>query len=139
MTPPLTGVLETALYVADLVRSQYFYETVLGPRLLVKHPGRLHAMSVADRQVLLLFQAGGAREWLATEGGMIPPYDASGRMHFAFCIDASQLEAWHAHLRGLDVALESEVSWPRGGTSLYLRDPDGHLCELMTPGCWEIY
>jgi hypothetical protein len=26
-----------------------------------------------------------------------------------------------------------------GGASLYSRDPDGHLLELITPGCWAIY
>ncbi len=26
-----------------------------------------------------------------------------------------------------------------GGTSLYFRDPDGHLLELVTPGIWSIY
>ena len=37
------------------------------------------------------------------------------------------------------VAIESKVEWPRGGASLYFRDPDGHLVELITPGCWEVY
>jgi catechol 2,3-dioxygenase-like lactoylglutathione lyase family enzyme len=31
------------------------------------------------------------------------------------------------------------MEWPRGGTSLYFRDPDGHLVELATPGLWSIY
>jgi len=31
------------------------------------------------------------------------------------------------------------VDWPRGGRSLYFRDPDQHLLELITPGCWSIY
>jgi catechol 2,3-dioxygenase-like lactoylglutathione lyase family enzyme len=31
------------------------------------------------------------------------------------------------------------MAWPRGGTSLYFRDPDGHLVELATPGLWSIY
>ena len=29
-----------------------------------------------------------------------------------------------------------EYRWPRGGTSLYMRDPDGALVELATPGLW---
>jgi catechol 2,3-dioxygenase-like lactoylglutathione lyase family enzyme len=31
------------------------------------------------------------------------------------------------------------VTWPLGGTSLYFRDPDGHLLELATPGIWAVY
>ena len=31
------------------------------------------------------------------------------------------------------------MKWPRGGESLYFRDPDGHLVELATPGLWANY
>jgi catechol 2,3-dioxygenase-like lactoylglutathione lyase family enzyme len=31
------------------------------------------------------------------------------------------------------------VKWPRGGESLYFRDPDGLAVELATPGVWETY
>jgi catechol 2,3-dioxygenase-like lactoylglutathione lyase family enzyme len=31
------------------------------------------------------------------------------------------------------------VGWPRGGRSVYFRDPDGHSVELATPGLWETY
>ena len=37
------------------------------------------------------------------------------------------------------LAIEEEREWPRGGTSLYFRDPDGHLLEVATPGVWSIY
>jgi hypothetical protein len=37
------------------------------------------------------------------------------------------------------VSIESVVTWPRGGTSLYFRDPNDHLLELITPGVWSIY
>ena len=35
--------------------------------------------------------------------------------------------------------MESEVTWPQGGRSLYFRDPDGLLVELATPGLWRNY
>src|SRR6266702_2021059 len=28
---------------------------------------------------------------------------------------------------------------PRGGSSIYFRDPDNHSVELATPGLWSIY
>src|SRR5262249_38071266 len=55
--PELTGVLETALYVADLARAVAFYERVFGfPKLVAD--ARICAFDVAQRQVLLLFQQG---------------------------------------------------------------------------------
>ena len=45
-------------------------------------------------------------------------------------------DAWEKHLAACDVPVESRITWPRGGTSLYLRDPDGSLLELATPGLW---
>jgi hypothetical protein len=32
------------------------------------------------------------------------------------------------------VPLTGEYRWPRGGTSLYLDDPEGNVVELATPG-----
>ncbi len=31
------------------------------------------------------------------------------------------------------------LTWPGGARSLYFRDPDAHLVELITPGFWSIY
>nr|WP_237705563.1 hypothetical protein [Chthoniobacter flavus] len=35
--------------------------------------------------------------------------------------------------------VESRVTWERGGESIYFRDPDGHLLEMLTPGVWTIF
>lgn len=136
--PPLARVLETALYVSDLARARAFYAGVLGAAVLLDTP-RLVALDVAGQSVLLLFQRGATGEPLPTPGGVVPPHGGEGAQHLAFAIAPAALGAWRAHLVAAGVALESEVAWPRGGTSLYVRDPDGHSVELATPGLWAIY
>ena len=37
------------------------------------------------------------------------------------------------------VAVESVVTWPRGAKSIYFRDPDGNLAELISPGFWATF
>lgn len=136
--PALTGVLETALCVDNLSRSQRFYEEVFGFEAMVSD-ARFCAFNVAGRQVLLLFQRGATLDPLPTPGGVIPPHGGSGELHLAFAIPAAELEAWEQRLVELGVPIESRVTWPEGGQSLYFRDPDHHSIELVTPGCWPIY
>lgn len=126
--PQLDALLESSLYVDDLARSTRFYESVLGLELLVSEGERLRAMGVAGRQVLLLFKKGAS-----------PDHDGSGRLHLAFAIPAASLAEWEKRLADRGVAIETRTTWPRGGQSLYFRDPDGHLLELATPGVWPIY
>ncbi len=136
--PKVRGVLETALYVEDIERAACFYEDLFGfKRLDSDH--RFCAFSVADRQVLLLFKHGATTQPIPFPGGMVPPHDGSGHLHFAFSIAASELPRWESHMAAKGIAIESRVRWPQGGSSIYFRDPDHHLVELVTPGCWPIY
>lgn len=135
---PLTGILETALYVSDLPRAVRFYTELFELRTL-RGDDRFHAFSVADRQVLLLFLRGGSTSTTHVEGGAIPPHDGSGPLHFAFSIPTGSEVDWERRLQEQGVALEGRVDWPSGGVSLYFRDPDQHLVELLTPGVWAIY
>jgi len=139
--PSVNGVVETALYVDDLERSGRFYEEVFGFRLLLGED-RMRAYSVADRQVLLLFKIGGSTQPSPMHGGVIPPHDGRGTLHLAFAIALCEIEPWKRHLDEKGVALESQVHCGDDsplGDSLYFRDPDSHLIELITPGCWGIY
>lgn len=138
--PPLTGVLETALYVADLDRAAAFYTTLLGSRQLLEEPGRMRALDVAGRQVLLLFLIGASERQNPVPGGLVPPHDARGHIHVCFAIPADALDAWETHLARCGLEILSRVHAERGGTSLYVRDPDGHLVEFATPGLWpDVY
>lgn len=136
--PPVGRVVETSLYVEPLERAVEFYERLFGFRRLVSDD-RFCAFSVSDQQVLLLFRKHGTTEPMTIPGGIIPPHDGDGQFHLAFTIAAHDEQNWMAHLEAHDVEIESRVAWPRGGFSLYFRDPDGNLLELITPGCWEIY
>jgi catechol 2,3-dioxygenase-like lactoylglutathione lyase family enzyme len=136
--PKIDRVLETALYVDDLARAARFYADVLELKALFAD-ARLHAFAVGGRNVLLLFRRGASLETAKMPGGTIPPHDGSGPLHVAFGIPAEELTAWEARLRAHDITIEGRTDWPRGGHSIYFRDPDGHLVELATPGLWEIY
>ena len=135
------GILETALYVTDIKRSAEFYRRLFGfPTLLESE--RLVALDVAGRSVLLLFPEGGTSEPFPVPGGdgVIPPHGGSpGGYHFAFSIAAEDVEPWRGRLESEGVAVESVVTWPGGAKSIYFRDPDGNLAELITPGFWSIY
>jgi catechol 2,3-dioxygenase-like lactoylglutathione lyase family enzyme len=134
----LKAIKETCLTVADIDRSERFYREVLDLPVM-ESEAHFRALNVADSHVLLLFGRGQSLHPTETPGGIIPPHDASGQSHVAFAIAADDFDAWHDHLASHGVAIESTVKWPRGGTSLYFRDLDGHLLELVTPGIWPIY
>ena len=136
--PSITGVLETCLHVADLERAVQFYETLFGFQRL-GYDQRFCAFSVGEHDVLILFRRGGTLEAVTLPGGTIPPHDGGGHLHFAFAIPAGDLGAWEQRLADAGVSIESRVKWPRGGHSIYFRDPDDHLVELATPGIWAIY
>jgi catechol-2,3-dioxygenase len=136
--PKLDQVLETVLYVDDLGRAATFYTEVLGLRSLFADQ-RLRAFAVGNRNMLLLFRRGSCLQTVQLPGGTIPPHDGQGPVHVAFAIPADELSAWEACLHEHAIAIEGRTQWSRGGTSLYFRDPDGHLVELATPGLWDIY
>ena len=136
--PELTGVIETALYVDDLPRAVEFYRSVLGLETMLADD-RLCAMNVAGRDVLLLFKRGASAKPIPIPNGVIPPHDGSGPVHMAFSIAPPAFADWERKLQERGIAIERKVVWPRGGRSLYFRDPDGHLLELATPGIWPNY
>ena len=135
--PRLNGILETAIYVDDLRRAQRFYEDILELKPVFAD-GRLTAYDVGGRSILLVFQRGASIETVTLPGGVIPGHDGAGPLHYAFAISADELPAWKERLNAHGIPMEGCADWPRGGKSIYFRDPDGHLLELATPGIWPI-
>lgn len=138
--PAINGVVETILYTGDLPAAVAFYREVLGLSPMRTDGDRFQAFDSGAGRVLLLFTRGGtlAPQPVAS-GGIIPPHDGSGPQHIAFAITAADYEPWCARLQSCRIPIESETRWERGGRSVYFRDPDQHLVELVTPGIWPNY
>ncbi len=136
--PTIGRVLETSLYVDQLDRAAVFYEHIFGFER-IQCDDRFCAFNISGQQVLLLFARGKATMPVSIPGGIIPPHDGQGQLHLAFTMESADEDAWTQRLNAAGIEIESRVKWPRGGHSLYFRDPDRNLLELVSPGCWKIY
>jgi catechol 2,3-dioxygenase-like lactoylglutathione lyase family enzyme len=70
----------------------------------------------------------GLRHYLVTRTGVVPGswIETRYRLFVNVCIVAMRKSRSCAG------------SWPRGAKSIYFRDPDGNLAELITPGFWAL-
>lgn len=130
----IRSVLETCVYATDLIAAERFYESVLGLEVLSRQPGR-HVFYRCGPGVFLVFNPDATRD--ATSSG-VPPHGSDGPGHIAFAVADGELDDWRARIRRADIPIEAEVEWPRGGRSLYLRDPAGNSIELASPRIWGI-
>ncbi len=126
-------LVETSIYADDLDAAERFYSDVLGLAAHAKEAGRHVFFHVGDQSVLLVF-----RPESTLKGDRLPPHGARGPGHLALGIAPEDLDAWRQRLREHRVEIEHEESWPRGGHSLYFRDPAGNSVELITPGVWGL-
>jgi catechol 2,3-dioxygenase-like lactoylglutathione lyase family enzyme len=132
-TLKIHAIIETSIYVTDLDETDSFYQTILGLPVIAKEPGRHVFFQVGASNVLLAFIADAT-----LKGDQLPSHGAKGPGHFALGIDGNSLDAWRKKLQENGVAIEKEVEWPRGGKSIYFRDPAGNSVELITPGVWGL-
>jgi catechol 2,3-dioxygenase-like lactoylglutathione lyase family enzyme len=135
----VTGLLETALYFDDVGAGVQFYRELFGFPFLSgdsRQGTTFAALETPGQGVLLFFKKGANAQPVETGGGVIPPHGGEGRLHLAFAISTDSYESWKTALVDRNIKIESEVGWPRGGRSLYFRDPEGNLVELATPGLW---
>ncbi len=131
MTPPLETIVETALYADDLAAMKAFYVDVIGLKLLGEDLARHVFLQVGPASVLLIFNP-----TATLQKGNFPIHGTKGAGHVAFGIAATQLDTWRSYLQSHGIVIEQETTWPRGGQSLYFRDPANNLVELITRGVW---
>ncbi|MGH6913364.1 MAG: VOC family protein [Geminicoccales bacterium] len=131
-TAGIDRVLETVLYVDDLAAAERFYGEVLGLERDARQDG-LFVFFKCGAGMLLLFEPNAA-----ASGRNVPPHGTTGPGHVCFAVAESALDAWQTHLSEAGVAIEQEMTWPRGGRSFYFRDPAGNSLELATPRIWGL-
>jgi catechol 2,3-dioxygenase-like lactoylglutathione lyase family enzyme len=135
--PEVTEVIETVLYVRDVERAAHWYQNLFDFPVIFREGDRFRALKVGRVQVLLLFKEGTSKTAAALPGGVIPPHDGSGPMHLAFGMKTEDADHWEQRLIANGVAIESRVQWNKDDKSIYFRDPDNHLVELITSEHWS--
>lgn len=123
-------VLETCLYAGDLAAAERFYTDVLGLTVYARQPGR-HVFFRCGAQMFLVFNAQTTSQEKSGHG-------SRGPGHCAFAVRKDEIPAWREWLKSKGVALDSEVTWPNGGLSIYFRDPAGNHLEVATRQLWEL-
>lgn len=126
-------VLETCLYVDDLKAAETFYTSVLGLEVFSRVEGR-HIFFRCGQSVFLLFNP----VVTAEADSDVPTHGAHGPGHVSFAMQPDEISAWRTVLDDHDVSIETEISWPSGGYSLYFRDPAGNSVELATAQTWGV-
>jgi len=136
MTP--SAILESALYVTDLVAAEAFYADIIGLPLISKAEGR-HVFFRCGDGVLLLFNAEATRQPPKPDAKLpVPPHGTSGQGHLCFAASAAEIADWKARLEAKGITIEADFEWPAGGRSIYFRDPSGNSIEFAEPRIWGI-
>lgn len=133
---PISGILETVLYVGDLVSAETFYREALGLEPFQRAEGR-HVFYRCGNQVLLLFNPDVTRIPPKAGALPVPPHGATGEGHVCFRADPD-IDVWKRHLEDKGIPIEADFTWPGGGRSIYFRDPSGNCLEIAEPRIWKL-
>jgi catechol 2,3-dioxygenase-like lactoylglutathione lyase family enzyme len=131
------GILETVLYARDLGATEAFYRDVLGLEPFQSVAGR-HLFYRCGDQVLLIFNPAATEIPPAPDALPVPPHGARGPGHICFRASAAEIDGWVQRLTAKGVPIEADFEWPRGGRSIYFRDPAGNCLEFAEPRIWGL-
>jgi catechol 2,3-dioxygenase-like lactoylglutathione lyase family enzyme len=133
-----SAILEAALYVDDLEAAEAFYGGVLGLERIAKVENR-HVFFRCGDGVVLLFNAAETVRPPAPDARLpVPPHGATGQGHLCFRGTEDEIAGWKKHLKEKGVAIEADFQWPKGGRSIYFRDPAGNSLEFANPAIWGL-
>lgn len=133
-----SAILEAALYVSDLEEAERFYGEVLDLERVAKAEGR-HVFFRCGNAVLLLFNPDATKVPPKPDASLpVPPHGTRGQGHLCFSADAEEIEMWKTKLQTHNVKIEADFEWPKGGRSIYFRDPFGNSLEFAEPCIWGL-
>jgi catechol 2,3-dioxygenase-like lactoylglutathione lyase family enzyme len=132
------GILETCLYCPDLDTADAFYRDVFGLERITRKEDRHVFFRCGDGVLLLFNPARTAEESTSIDGASVPSHGTTGPGHIAFSVSPSDIDRWRERFVRNGVPIESEVRWPGGGQSIYVRDPAGNSIEVATPDLWGL-
>ncbi len=136
------GMFEVQLVVHDLETMTAFYRDRIGLPVSLEDTerGRTHFRVGRDQLILALERGEEASpDWpglppplLRAEDPRGPTPAPHGPLHFAIEVASDELVAAGERLRveGLDV--RGPFRWPGGGMSIYVRDPERNVAELIS-------
>ncbi len=132
----LAGIDHVVLVVRDIERALAFYRDVLGCRVLReaewrRGEARFPSLAIGAGQMLNVHQAG-----VAVDPEAVNPQPGSADLCFVAALPIAEVLA-RLQAHGVSVELGPvRRGGGRGpaGTSVYFRDPDGNLLEIMAYG-----
>jgi catechol 2,3-dioxygenase-like lactoylglutathione lyase family enzyme len=127
------GIYETVLYGDDVDALVAFYSGIVGLRPISAPDAFSAAFRLDDGGLLLIFDP--VRS--SVPGRFVPSHGASGEGHIAFRVGDGGLAPVVDRLRTSGLEIEREITWPRGGSSIYIRDPAGNSVEFVEGDIWD--
>jgi catechol-2,3-dioxygenase len=119
----IDGICELVLETDDVDRLRDFYEG-LGLRRLATEEGDRVWLRAGERCRLGIWSPG--EKEFSDRGGR--------HVHFAFSVEADELDAYCAQLREREVEVEGPVEHKGGDRSAYFFDPAGNRVEI-----WDFF
>ncbi|OAA35795.1 hypothetical protein NOR_07812 [Metarhizium rileyi] len=141
MPPALGQIVETILYTSDVASMVNWYTDIMGIVPFLQSPG-VAGFSLPNSTILLLFDRATTTEDKIRPAGVIPKHGTGTGLgqHIAFaCASHEDLSCWEEHFRLKKVEIIGRMNWERGGKSIYVKDWEGHVIEVMTRGVWPMY
>jgi catechol 2,3-dioxygenase-like lactoylglutathione lyase family enzyme len=140
--PRTLGMFEVQLAVEDLEAVVEFYRDAVGLEVSLEDPERGRTHFGLGRGQLILARVGGeqaAPGWpglppplLFEEDVRGPTPERHGPVHFAIEAELEELLAAERRLRGAGQDVRGPFRWPGGRMSIYARDPEGNVAELIS-------